>query len=119
MPYARWCPLPSGCWSGLLREQGDLAAAGDLAGFAAADRCFHAEIVRTAGNRILAQLYDQLRDRQLRMGAAVIHAEPSRVRRSTDEHAEILAALRRGDKEAAARLVRAHVSWVGSLARGA
>lgn len=103
---------------GLLREQDDLAAAGDLAGFAVADRCFHAAIVSTAGNRILAQLYDQLRDRQLRMGVAVMHAEPDRVRRSIVEHEEILGALRDGDADAAAAIVRAHVGRVGALVRG-
>ncbi|EYT81940.1 SAM-dependent methyltransferase [Streptomyces sp. Tu 6176] len=40
---------------------------------------FHAEIVRSGGNEILSRLYDQLRDRQLRMGVAVMHSHPDRI----------------------------------------
>jgi len=101
-----------------LAEQREHAAAGDLVAFSAADRGFHAEIVRAAGNRILAHLYDQLRDRQLRMGVATMHAEPSRVAKNLAEHTEILDALREGAAEAAAGIVERHVSWVSTLARG-
>ncbi|MFI1334158.1 GntR family transcriptional regulator [Streptomyces sp. NPDC020845] len=102
----------------LLEEQKEHAAAGDLNAFAVADRCFHAEIVRAAGNGILAHLYDQLRDRQLRMGVATMHAEPDRIAKNITEHTEILTALRSGDATAAAGLVERHVSWVNNLARG-
>ncbi|BBA98796.1 putative GntR family transcriptional regulator [Actinacidiphila reveromycinica] len=101
-----------------LAEQCEHAAAGDLAAFAVADRTFHAEIVRAAGNRILAHLYDQLRDRQLRMGVATMHAQPSRVAKNIAEHTEILQALRDGDERTAAQVVDRHVSWVNTLARG-
>ncbi|MBY8880574.1 GntR family transcriptional regulator [Actinacidiphila acidipaludis] len=101
-----------------LAEQRVHAETGDLAAFAVADRCFHAEIVRAAGNRILAQLYDQLRDRQLRMGVATMHAEPSRVAKNIAEHTEILRVLRDGAVETAVEVVGQHVSWVNTLARG-
>ncbi|WP_431772053.1 GntR family transcriptional regulator [Streptomyces cucumeris] len=102
----------------LLEEQKGHAAAGDLAAFAVADRCFHAEIVRAAGNGILAQLYDQLRDRQLRMGVATMHAEPDRIAKNITEHTEILTALRAGDTRSASATVQRHISWVNNLARG-
>ncbi|MFD3522682.1 GntR family transcriptional regulator [Streptomyces sp. NPDC058653] len=102
----------------LLEEQRRHAAEGDLAAVAVTDRCFHAEIVRNAGNEILSKLYDQLRDRQLRMGVAVMEAHPDRVETSIVEHAELLEAIRAGDAEAAARCVRAHVSRVKVLIRG-
>ncbi|GAB2571545.1 GntR family transcriptional regulator [Streptomyces capparidis] len=102
-----------------LRSQREHAAAGDLAAFAVADRAFHAAVVGAAGNRILTQLYDQLRDRQLRMGVAVMHAEPDRITKNIAEHTEILHALRSGDADAAAALVRAHVSRVQALVGGA
>jgi len=102
----------------LLAEQRLHAAAGDLAAFAVADRCFHAEIVRAAGNRILAQLYDQLRDRQLRMGVATMHAEPSRVAKNIEEHAEILDALRGAGVGEAKAAVSRHLVRVNTLARG-
>lgn len=103
---------------GLMDKQKEHAAAGDLAAFAVADRCFHAEIVRAAGNGILAHLYDQLRDRQLRMGVATMHAEPDRIAKNITEHTEILEALRAGDAGSAAGIVRRHIGWVNNLARG-
>ncbi|MFD3518172.1 GntR family transcriptional regulator [Streptomyces sp. NPDC058657] len=103
---------------GLLAEQQRLALAGDLAEVAVTDRCFHAEIVRNAGNQILSRLYDQMRDRQLRMGVAVMEAHPDRIALNITEHAEMLDALRAGDADAAAACVRRHVSRVKVLVRG-
>ncbi|MFJ7592318.1 GntR family transcriptional regulator [Streptomyces sp. NPDC097617] len=102
----------------LLDEQRRHAAGGDLAAMMAADRGFHAEIVRSAGNQILCRLYDQLRDRQLRMGVALLHAHPERLDRTLAEHAEILDALRAGDEEKAAAAVRGHIGRVEALVRG-
>ncbi|WP_030752560.1 GntR family transcriptional regulator [Streptomyces griseus] len=103
----------------LLAEQQRRAGAGDLAEVAVTDRCFHAEIVRHAGNQILSRLYDQLRDRQLRMGVAVMQAHPDRVAQNITEHAEILDRLRAGDADGAAAAVRGHLGRVDSLVRGA
>lgn len=102
----------------LLGEQRRHAAAGDLPAFSASDRCFHAEIVRSAGNLILERLYDQLRDRQLRMGVAVMHAHPDRIAKNIAEHTEILRALRAGDADAAAGAVGRHIGRVRELAGG-
>ncbi|MFC8778619.1 GntR family transcriptional regulator [Streptomyces nigra] len=102
----------------LLERQKAQAAAGDLAGAAVTDRCFHAEIVRSGGNEILSRLYDQLRDRQLRMGAAVMHSHPDRIAKTLGEHEEILTALRSGDAQAAVQLVHRHIDWFSHLARG-
>ncbi|WP_327176888.1 GntR family transcriptional regulator [Streptomyces sp. NBC_01335] len=102
----------------LLAEQSTLARAGDLAAVSVADRSFHAEIVRNAGNQILSRLYDQLRDRQLRMGVAVMEAHPGRIAANITEHTELLEAIRSGDAEAAAEVVRRHVGRVKVLVRG-
>ncbi|MCX4737917.1 GntR family transcriptional regulator [Streptomyces antibioticus] len=102
----------------LLARQKEQAAAGDLAGAAVTDRCFHAEIVRSGGNEILARLYDQLRDRQLRMGVAVLHSHPDRIAKTLTEHEEILEALRSGDAEGAVGIVHRHIGWFSHLARG-
>ncbi|WP_367124885.1 GntR family transcriptional regulator [Streptomyces phytohabitans] len=102
----------------LLARQRAEAASGRLAEVAVHDRCFHAEIVRATGNDILVRLYDQLRDRQLRMGVAVMHAHPDRVAKNITEHARILDAIRSGDADAAADSVRQHVSRVRHLVRG-
>ncbi|MCX4526930.1 MULTISPECIES: GntR family transcriptional regulator [unclassified Streptomyces] len=114
-------PAPPGLLerlAALVEEQRRHAAGGDLAAVMAADRGFHAEIVRSAGNQILCRLYDQLRDRQLRMGVALLHAHPDRIERSLTEHTEILDALRAGDAQTAAAAVRAHVGRVEALVRG-
>ncbi|MFJ6646578.1 GntR family transcriptional regulator [Streptomyces sp. NPDC091290] len=102
----------------LLDRQKAQAAAGDFAAAAVTDRCFHAEIVRSGGNEILSRLYDQLRDRQLRMGAAVMHSHPDRIAKTLSEHEEILSALRSGDPQAAVALVHRHIDWFSHLARG-
>ncbi|CAL9502733.1 hypothetical protein SUDANB96_03509 [Streptomyces sp. enrichment culture] len=102
----------------LLERQQREAATGDLAAVAVTDRCFHAEIVRSGGNEILSRLYDQLRDRQLRMGVAVMHSHPDRIAKNITEHREILDALRAGDADAAVALVHRHVGWFSHLARG-
>lgn len=102
----------------LLEQQKQQAADGDLAQAAVTDRTFHAEIVRSGGNEILSRLYDQLRDRQLRMGVAVMHAHPDRIAKTLTEHEEILAALRAGDAEAAVAIVHRHVRWFENLAKG-
>ncbi|MGC5344184.1 GntR family transcriptional regulator [Streptomyces sp. DT24] len=102
----------------LLDEQRELAAVGDLAEVSVKDRCFHAEIVRNAGNEILSRLYDQLRDRQLRMGVAVMEAHPDRIAANISEHGELLEAIRAGDADGAARVVRRHVTRVKVLVRG-
>ncbi|MBQ0983154.1 GntR family transcriptional regulator [Streptomyces sp. F63] len=102
----------------LLDEQRRHASAGDLPAFSVSDRCFHAEIVRNAGNLILERLYDQLRDRQLRMGVAVMHAHPDRIAKNIAEHTEILRALRAGDADAAAAAVSGHIGRVRELAGG-
>jgi DNA-binding GntR family transcriptional regulator len=102
----------------LLEQQKRQGETGDLAAVAVTDRCFHAEIVRSGGNEILSRLYDQLRDRQLRMGVAVMHSHPDRIAKNVAEHSEILEALRASDPDAAAALVHRHVGWFSNLARG-
>ncbi|MFB6617856.1 GntR family transcriptional regulator [Streptomyces sp. NPDC056367] len=117
----RAVPAPPGLLdrlAGLIEEQRRYAAAGDLPAMTAADRAFHAEIVAATGNQILGRLYDQLRDRQLRMGVAVLHAHPERVERTLAEHTEILDALRAGDADTAAAAVRGHIGRVEALVRG-
>ncbi|WP_030899140.1 GntR family transcriptional regulator [Streptomyces sp. NRRL F-5126] len=102
----------------LLDEQRACAVTGDLAAVAAADRSFHLEIVRTAGNEIISKLYDRLRDRQLRMGVAVLEAHPDRIATNIAEHTELLDAIRTGDAEFAAGRVNAHLGRVSTLVRG-
>lgn len=114
-------PAPSGLverLEELLAQQKAQAETGELAQVAVTDRCFHAAIVKSAGNEILGRLYDQLRDRQLRMGVAMMHAQPERIAKNIAEHTEILEAIRAGDTEAAVDAVHRHVSSLHGLLRG-
>ncbi|MQY12751.1 hypothetical protein SRB5_28900 [Streptomyces sp. RB5] len=114
-------PAPAGLLARLTELLESLkanVASGDLREAARLDRCFHAEIVRSSGNEILVRLYDQLRDRQLRMGVEILRAHPGRLRRNIEEHTEILEALRAGDADAAVAAVHGHVGSVAELLRG-
>src|SRR3954451_11343834 len=75
--------------TGFLEEMREHAAAGNGREFARADRCFHRAIVAAAGNEIIIQLYDALRDRQLRM-ARLTADDPDRTATAIHEHGEIL-----------------------------
>jgi DNA-binding GntR family transcriptional regulator len=86
-------------------------------GFAWADRQFHGAIVEAAGNHLLDRQYDALRDRHQRIAAATIARDPTRIARFIEEHREILAAVERGDGEAAAELMGAHLQSAHELAR--
>jgi len=101
----------------LLAEHRDCVGRGDLLGASESDRAFHHAIVAAAGNTILEHLYDQLRDRQLRMGVEVMRADPGRVQANLTDHSAILDALRAGDADLADHRVREHVGRVDTLLR--
>ncbi len=74
------------------------------------DRAFHRAIVRQAGNAVLVDFYESLRDRQIRMGLRAVAQEQNRARAVLAEHRAIVAALRDGEPEAAATAVATHLS---------
>jgi DNA-binding GntR family transcriptional regulator len=84
-----------------LARQRELLAHADFAGFVTADREFHRLWVAAAGNRILLDLYDRLRDRQQRVTATMIATDERRPHELVAEHERIRDALRDGDAEAA------------------
>ena len=102
-----------------IAEQERAIAAGASAGFAQADRRFHRAIVAAAGNAILTRLYDALRDRQQRIAASAVAANPGRAERFVAEHREIARALGRGDGQTASELAAAHLRSARDAARGA
>lgn len=82
--------------------------------FVLADREFHRAIVRASGNQVLVELYESLRDRQLRMmeeGARTVE----RMRTSIDEHAAILDAISVGDAGAVRAAVTAHLDTAAEM----
>ena len=85
------------------------ARANDAATYQEADRAFHVAIVEASANRLLAEFYRSLRDRQLRVGAAALVNTAGREQTILEEHRAIADAIAAGDAEGAAEAVRAHV----------
>lgn len=79
----------------------------DPVGFIDRDRAFHRAIVRQAGNLVLAEFYETLRERQIRMGVRAIASQENRARTVLDEHAAIVRALAEGD---AGEALEAHLA---------
>jgi len=92
-----------------IARQEDHEGAGDLDGFVAADREFHTILVAAAGNQIMLELYDSLRDRQQRMGIAALRREPRRLGQILDEHRGLTDAIEAGDVEPTLALLDAHL----------
>jgi DNA-binding GntR family transcriptional regulator len=86
--------------------------------FVEADRRFHRTFVAGAGNPILLQLHDSLRDRQSRMGLAALARDDDRIQQILTEHRAIAAAVREGDAEAADVIVVRHLRGTLALLRG-
>ena len=79
----------------LVTQEGHVSR-GNRIGFVEADRLFHRSIVSANGNSILTRLHDSLRERQRRMGAAIVARDPSLQRRYLEEHRAIADALAAG-----------------------
>jgi DNA-binding GntR family transcriptional regulator len=102
----------------LLLAMRQARAAGDVIAFMQADRAFHAAVVESAGNRILADLYHRLRDRQMRMGVASVRISPDRMDHALADHEAMIDALRTGSGERFAELVHEHVATAATNLRG-
>jgi len=92
-----------------IARQDDRARAGDLDGFVVVDREFHTVLVAAAGNQIVLNLYDSLRDRQQRMGIAALRREPRRLDEILDQHRGLVDAIDAGDVEATLDLLDVHL----------
>jgi DNA-binding GntR family transcriptional regulator len=101
-----------------LDEQRSLAQRGDAAGFIECDRRFHSEIVRAAGNDLLLELYQRLRDRQLQMGVQAVLRDPRRLDQVLEEHGSIVAGFERGDGDEVSRAIETHLSTTLGALRG-
>lgn len=71
--------------------------------FIECDREFHRAIVEAAGNSVLGEFYESLRDRQLRMGVVAVVSSTDRAATVLDEHAAIVRAIADGGDPAMAR----------------
>jgi DNA-binding GntR family transcriptional regulator len=78
--------------------------------FIESDREFHRVIVRAAGNPVLADFYESLRDRQVRMGIHAIATSDQRTANVLAEHSAIVAGVRSGDPDQASVAMRDHLN---------
>ncbi|SKC50949.1 FadR/GntR family transcriptional regulator [Krasilnikoviella flava] len=101
-----------------LEAQEAAARDGDEDSFRAADIAFHAELVRAAGNPLLAELYDGIDHVLVRTLATDAHG---RHHRDVPGHREVVDAVAAGDAEGAERAVEATMAAVRAylLARAA
>jgi DNA-binding GntR family transcriptional regulator len=92
----------------LIDEMAALAEADDVQGFFDANAAFHQLFFDVAGNRMLAEMYRQLRAQIDRHQLRSVELRGD-IRRSVAEHKAIQRALRDGDVERAAHLVSEHI----------
>lgn len=83
--------------------------------FAQLDQVFHSEIVRHQRNAVIAELYDALQPRQVRLGTRTLAEAPARLAIIEQEHRELIAALDRHDAEASVDVLRRHLREVPEL----
>jgi DNA-binding GntR family transcriptional regulator len=92
----------------LQQEMRRHAAADDTDAFFAANRAFHALFVERSRNDYLKGIYYPLLDQMRRHISSSLGLRGG-LERSIDEHQAILGAVRAGDADEAARLLREHI----------
>ncbi|WP_427134192.1 GntR family transcriptional regulator [Pseudarthrobacter sp. S9] len=92
----------------------EAAREGDLAAYLAADRDFHAELLRYSGNNQLVELATGLRTRTRMYGLKTL-SESNRLADSAQEHHELLDLVESGDADAARELMRRHIGHARGL----
>jgi DNA-binding GntR family transcriptional regulator len=97
--------------------QEERIAAGDADGFVAVDREFHTKFVTAAGNPIVTDLYDSLRDRQQRMIITSLLVSAERSASILVEHRALTEAIRAGELEQAQTVLTAHLRGTLDLLR--
>lgn len=75
----------------LLNRQRELVD--DPGQFIKCDRQFHGVLVRSSGNNLLADFYETLRERQLRLGVQAVTGSGNRAARVIQEHGTIVRAI--------------------------
>ncbi|GAA5155777.1 GntR family transcriptional regulator [Pseudonocardia eucalypti] len=93
----------------LLAHQRRAIAAGDGPGYAHADERFHARLAEAGGNPMLAALVERLRRQMALALHRLAHDSEEHRERGCAELAEVLAAVRAGDPDAAEAAMRAHI----------
>ncbi len=115
----RMRPLERARLARLHESSATLVEAGDIAGYATFNLAFHEAIYSATHNSYIAEQALALRNRMAGFRRAQLF-EPQRVRRSFEEHRDILEAMMRGEGDEAARRMRAHLmNAAGALERHA
>lgn len=102
----------------LLADMERCVATGDLQGFYVAGLEFHNVIVDAAGNAVLGQIYDQLKQ-QFRRYQAVMVQLPDLPQHSVAEHRTIFQAIERRNASDAWAAASVHISHLSERFRGA
>jgi DNA-binding GntR family transcriptional regulator len=92
----------------------DSAAQGDLIGYLEADRRFHLQLLRLAGNPRLVEVVSRLRS-QTRLYGLDQLVQQDRLTASAAEHHELLDALQAHDPEWAETVMRRHIRHVRGI----
>ena len=95
----------------LVDRQSRLAADSDIEAFAECDAEFHGALIRASGNAIASQMYNLLRDRQLRLRLQLLHIRPEHLSPGAQEHVALLDAFEAGDAETYCALLHTHLSY--------
>jgi DNA-binding GntR family transcriptional regulator len=90
------------------------AREGDLTAYLAADRIFHAELLRYAGNNQLVELATSLRSRTRMYGLKIL-SDSNRLADSAQEHHDLLDLIEAGDGPAAQEFMRQHIGHARGL----
>ncbi|HTF52600.1 MAG TPA: GntR family transcriptional regulator [Pseudonocardia sp.] len=91
----------------------------DPATFIDLDREFHRTIVTAAGNPVLSDFYESLRDRQLRMGLQAMVTDADRAEQVVTEHRAIVDGLRNLNQDDALLALHGHLDKTLSVLRSA
>lgn len=96
--------------AGLLGRQDEAARDRDRAGYAELDTAFHRAIVAAAGNTVLLEFYDLLRDRQRRMTASILQRTTDKYATMTRDHTELARFATSGDAVGYSTTLRDHLT---------
>ncbi|CAN3128882.1 GntR family transcriptional regulator [Mycobacterium sp. smrl_JER01] len=99
----------------LVAEMEHAGQARDWNRFAQLDQLFHSAIVRHQRNAVIAELYDALQPRQVRLGTRTLVEAPARLTTIEHEHRELIDALTRNDGEASVDVLRRHLREIPEL----
>lgn len=98
-----------------ITRQCELVDAGELERLAVEDTDFHRSIVIAAGNPLLADFYDSLRERQRRMNNVALRRGPIDAERIIDQHVHLADLIDAGDADGFSTALVEHLAGVHRL----